>query len=660
MKQLLKRSIALAVIAIMLLTSVACSSEPVTSGGDTTTTSTATEDGGSEDAGSGEMTMVNTLRSETLIVEMQSATAMPGIFSPYVTSLSLGSGIHQMMMGYLWQMDTQNGVQIPEIAADFPTSNEDYTVHTIPIREGLKWSDGEDLNAEDVAFTFNKIMESTANPSAYFNDTFESVEATGEYEVTVTTKMSFPRLSQRFGVTIWGNDLKIIPEHYYKDVGDLATHTDGEQKDIPVSGPYTVSDFDDLGNWILFERREDWESSVTGHLGEPGPKYVLFRALGDNNARQMAFVNNEVDIMVEVTPEMFEDMKADNDKLGAWYNEFPYSTSDDPCSKGLVFSHAQGAPYDNPDFRWGITLALNIDDISMNIFQGAGRMSPVPILTATQAMQDIHLEPLLPFLESFELDLGDGTTLKPWDNTYAQRMYDTLTAEGRSIPSDEESLKNMFGLGWWKHDPEAAEKLLIKAGLEKVDGIWHFEGEPFTFVMTRIADTEEQAGRGVDAAYQQLLAFGFDVTFAQENSTTWNTNGTAGTFDIGGYWPTGGITEDIYSQISGYANDLIVPMGEIGSGQGMRWDNQEVTDIINEMEVLSPVNDREELLELSQDFLEICVEEMPMITFHSGVKLVPTNSTYWTNYPTAENDYNGPWWWWSTFKYVLPELTPAA
>ena len=70
------------------------------------------------------------------------------------------------------------------------------------------------------------------------------------------------------------------------------------------------------------------------------------------------------------------------------------------------------------------------------------------------------------WLENFELDLGDGTTFKPYDTGYAKRMADSLGIQG----TDEE-LITMFGAGWWKHDEEAATKLLEKAGLEKVDGV---------------------------------------------------------------------------------------------------------------------------------------------------------------------------------------------
>ena len=92
----------------------------------------------------------------------------------------------------------------------------------------------------------------------------------------------------------------------------------------------------------------------------------------------MAMINNEVDLLCEVTLEEFQTMKESNDKINCWYNDFPYANPDDPGAKGIVFSMGKGAPYDNADFRWGIALALNIDEISMNTFSGAGRCGSDP------------------------------------------------------------------------------------------------------------------------------------------------------------------------------------------------------------------------------------------------------------------------------------------
>lgn len=605
-----------------------------------------------------QMTEQGTPRLETLIVEMQSPTDTPGQFNSYMQGTSMGTGIHQLMSAMMWEMDTVKGEQFGEVADGFPESNEDFTEHIVKIRKGIKWSDGEDLTAKDVAFTVNMIM---TNPgiaiSAYYNTVFTSCEMVDDYTVKFVTKESFPRLSLRFGVTIWGNDLRIVPEHIYSKVEDVTNFKDSEPV---VAGPYTVKSFDPLGKWVLYEKRADWQNSTVGVVTgmEPKPQYILFKNLGDDTTRQMATINSEVDILTEVTPEALDVIVSGNDKVQCWYKGFPYATSDDPCSKGLSFSIGQGAPYDSADFRWGIALAMNFDEISQNIFDGIGRASCFPILTATTAMQELYYKPLQPWVEAFELDLGDGTTVKPFDPNYKDRMGEILRAKGYDIPTDEEALVDMFGIGCWRYDPEAAAKLLVKAGLEKRDDGWYFDGKPFTIELTYLADTEAQAGRGTQAAYDQLKKFGLNVTITSKSTSTWSADGETGNYQIGGYWPTGGITKDIYSQISGYDADLMAPLGERGAGQGTRWKNEVATNAIHEMAKLSPEDPK--TYELAMEFMKAAITDMPFIGFHSGIKFVPTNSTYWEGYPNADNPYNGPWWWWSCFKYIVPHLSPVA
>ena len=598
-----------------------------------------------------ELTGVGTPRKDTLIVEVQNPTATPGQFNPYMSGTAKGFGLHQMLYDHLWEMDTINGAQFPALAADMGTPNEDYTEWTIKIREGIKWSDGEALTAEDFVFTLNMILNNSGMSwSTYLNTVVESAEVIDELTFKMYMKEAFPRLTQQFGVTIYGNNFIVVPEHIFRDIEDPSKFTYSEPLSLTQ---YKMHSYDVAGNWALFEKREDFDASasymVTGK--EAVPQYVWFRVLGADETKVMEMVANNCDIMCETTPELLQAMNSQNGNIRGWYADYPYACMDDPCSKGITFSIGKGEPYSNKYFRWGLALALNMVEVSQNIFDGIGRASVLQT-PATLSMHNSYYTEMQDWLKEFTIE---GTDIKPYDPTYPFTMADLYDVEG----TDEE-IQAMFGYGVWGYQPENAEKLLTMAGLEKKDDGWYFNGEPFYFTVNAISGAEAQAVRSAESAVDQWKKFGLNCEIVSLISTSFSDAESQGTFDLGGYWPMCGIVDDHYLNWTGWDADLLTPVGQIAAGNGERWNNAEFTELLHSLKPLNPDKDAEQIHQICTEMLKICVNELPVISFHSGTKIIPTNSSYWTNYPCAENAYQGPWWWWSTFKYIMPFFEPVA
>jgi len=201
--------------------------------------------------------------------------------------------------------------------------------------------------------------------------------------------------------------------------------------------------------------------------------------------------------------------------------------------------------------------------------------------------------------------------------------------------------------------------MLEAAGLKKNDaGIWTWKDKVLTFEIMAPADFEMQSNRLAYACADQWRSFGFDVTVQAADQSVFHPAANTGDYTAGSYWPACGVQLDFYGNLSGWHKDLIGERGKPSAGAGARLASDRISELLDGMAKL-PTDDPE-IQTYAFDLMKAFVEEAAWLPMFGTTKLVPVNNTYWTNYVSAKNPYDGPWWWWSCFKFQMPEITAVA
>ncbi len=650
MAKMTKRLLALLLAATMFM--VSCGAPAETTGGDTTAPTGTGDDAGDEPAPTGEMTDVGTPRNETLIVDILAGnSADPTNANLYMPGVVADGGLHQLVYSHLWEVNTVTGEQFPSLAADMPVATDDtFTKFTFKMKEGLTWSDGEPLTAYDVEFTSDMLLNNPEIPwSGYYTTVIKDMVAVDELTIEMETVDPQPKITQRLAPVIWGHSFRIVPKHIWENEDPVTF----KFEETISSGPYVRIDVDPNGNWYLYEKREDWENTAIGmDVGEPGPQYILFKYFGSEEKRTIAAINNEIDILQDISPESWDILREQNANAHTWTDSFPYANMDDPCQRGIAFNNSSEI-YGNAEVRWALTLATDIKTVSMSTFGGMLRFGVLQIPPLTN-LSDIYHEPMLDWLKEFSFDDG----YQPFDENVPFDMVEELAAQGvEGLPTTDEDIVNTFGIGWWKYDTAKATEMLEANGFSLVDGQWMLpDGTPWTIVINAPADFEVQSMRLAFAVADTWNKFGINAEVKQMDSATfWNASNT-GEYDAGSYWPSCGLITDTSENMNGWHSKFIIPTGEIAAGNQHRWENAEADRLLDELSLIP--SDDPEIAPTITELLKVFVEEMPFIAMFGTSKFVPYIDTYFTGFQNSENNFEGPWWWWSQFGYYTPYIQP--
>ena len=241
----------------------------------------------------------------------------------------------------------------PWLASEI-TWSEDYTSVTLTTREGVKWSDGEDLTADDIAYSYQILVDTPELNTAALD--IQDVTVDGD---TVTVTFGTPMFAKQDKVL----HRFVVPKHVWEGVADPTTETNPD----PVgTGPYTLTSFSTES--VQLDARDDYWG---GELAVPTLYYVSYN---DNSALTTALANGDADWAQAFLPNVqsaFVDKDPEHNVYWA------------PAGLGIdaMFVNTTKKPFDDVAFRQAVNMVIDREQ-----HQQIARESGVPLLTSVTGL----------------------------------------------------------------------------------------------------------------------------------------------------------------------------------------------------------------------------------------------------------------------------------
>lgn len=169
------------------------------------------------------------------------------------------------------------GKIVPRLATKW-TSSPDFRTWTYSLRTDAKFTDGEPVTAQDVAFTYNEILAHNDSDNFSYMEQLQSVSAVDDHTVKFSLNAPF---SPWPSIT---TAVSIVPEKVYKQLG-----SEGFAKAPIGSGPFKFVSWQRGVDYVIDRNDDYW-----------GPKAkltkVTFQTVGDENARVNGVQSGSLDL----------------------------------------------------------------------------------------------------------------------------------------------------------------------------------------------------------------------------------------------------------------------------------------------------------------------------------------------------------------------------
>ncbi len=227
--------------------------------------------------------------------------------------------------------------------------------YTLKLRDGIKWSDGQPLTADDVVYTVNLGKLASVPYSTLFNflQTATKVDP-------LTVKFTFSKAQYQE----WSNWLytrAILPEHLWN--GRSETDVMGNNPDPVGTGPYTLLTYDQQK--VVWVKNDAWWGKTLAGL-DVKPKYVIDQVNGSNNVSLGQMLAGNIDLSNNFLPGINSIVSG----IGGYGIQTYYPTAPFMLSANTAWLATNDVkkPMNDPVFRRALAESIDVSKIVNNVY----------------------------------------------------------------------------------------------------------------------------------------------------------------------------------------------------------------------------------------------------------------------------------------------------
>ncbi len=366
-----------------------------------------------------------------------------------------------------------DGTMVPVLAAEVPALGngvaEDGTSVTYKLRQGVKWHDGQDFTADDVAFTFTWVTDTAVAATTEGNyESIDTVEAVDPQTVKITFKQPNPDWFTPFR----SGEGVILPKHIMQDyTGEKARTAPFNLKPVGT-GPYKVDSFTP-GDTVVYSINNDyWDP------GKPAFDKITMKGGGDATSAARAVIQSgEVDYAWNIQTEeaVMKQIESSGDlgKFITWAGggteKLLINRSDPETDQGGQKSN-KDVPH--PHFkvlevRQALNMSVDRDSVATQLYGRGGKATPFVQNMVTTIFPDGI---------NYEFDLDKAAALL--DKAGATMNGSTRELNGRAMHWTYQTSVNSVRQKHQEIVKQSLGKIGVEIEIKSIDASVYFSGDP--------------------------------------------------------------------------------------------------------------------------------------------------------------------------------------